>query len=338
MEIMLKPHVDLYSGVWRALIHPDSQGNWFRSYTAMITRSARLASELNIELLCVGTEFVVATQPSFSSSWRTVLDSIRQYYNGRLTYAANWNGAYAAGIATPEFEQVDFWSQLDYIGIDSYFPLTDSPDEPLPLLSVAIARMQNEAQRIGAVSSRFGKPVIITEVGIQSVHGALSSPWDFSLGKVPGAAQENGVQELYYRVTIDAMGNQPWCIGMFWWNWESIPSTFASTNYTPRNKPAATWLYKWYSGSGVGFALRVRPDNLHSGLVQSERRLHVFAYCGMGLVSGVYLYSPDAECGGVPMAKMNRHLRPKGSEQKAETFSVLDNLYAFSNTFEASPP
>ena len=253
MKIMFKPHVDLYSGEWRALIRPDSQGTWFRSYTAMMTRYARLASELNIELICVGTEFVVATQPAFSMSWRAIIDSIKQYYNGKLTYAANWNGAYAAGITTPEFDQVEFWDQLDYIGIDSYFPLTDSPGEPLPSLAVGVARMQRAARSIGAVSSRFGKPVLLTEVGIQSVKGALASPWDFSVGRMPGAIQDNGVQEYYYRVTIDALGSQQWCSGVFWWNWESIPSSYASTNYTPRNKPAADLLRRWYSGSASGW-------------------------------------------------------------------------------------
>jgi Glycoside Hydrolase Family 113 len=255
MKVMLKPHVDLYTGEWRGVIHPDSQGNWFRSYTSMMTRYARLASEFNVELLCVGTEFVVATQPTFSISWRAVIDSIKQYYDGRLTYAANWNGAYAAGIAIPEFDQVEFWDRLDYIGIDSYFPLTGSPGDPLPPLAEAIVRMQGAAQSIGAVALRFGKPVIITEVGIQSVQGALARPWDFSLGLVPGALQDNGAQEFYYRVTIDVLGNQQWCAGVFWWNWESIATSTASTNYTPRNKPAAALLRHWYSGNGVEFAL-----------------------------------------------------------------------------------
>ncbi len=249
MKVMLKPHVDLYSGEWRALIQPDPQGNWFRSYTAMITRYARLASDLNIEMLCIGTEFVVATQPTYTVAWRAITDSIKQYYHGKLTYAANWNGAYAAGIATPEFEQVEFWDKLDYIGIDSYFPLTSSPNDPIPSLQVVMERMIAPVQSIGAVSSRFGKSVLFTEIGIQSVHGALASPWDFSLGRVPGAVQDNGVQEFYYRVMIEAVGNQPWCAGLFWWNWESERSTYEATNYTPRNKLGACTLLEWYSGT-----------------------------------------------------------------------------------------
>jgi len=251
MHVMLKPHLDLYSGEWRAMVRPDTQGNWFRSYTAMILRYARLASELNVELLCIGTEFVVATQPAYTQSWLALADSVRRYYGGRLTYAANWNGASAAGITQPEFEQVEFWDRLDYIGIDAYYPLTNSIGDPVPRLETAKSRMQTPMQEIGAVASRWRKPVVVTEVGIQSVRGALASPWDFSLGKAAGAVPDNSVQELYYRAIVETIGDQSWCAGIFWWNWDSVPSSYEATDYTPRRKPAARILQEWYGAASL---------------------------------------------------------------------------------------
>ena len=251
MKIMLKPHLDLYSGEWRALIRPDSQGNWFRSYAAMITRYARLASELNVELLCIGTEFVVATQPQYTSSWRAVIDSVEQYYHGTFTYAANWSGAFEAGITSPEFEQIQFWDRLHYIGIDSYYPLTNTRNDPIPSFDIAVSSMQTPLQSMQAVSSRWRKAIIFTEIGVQSVQGALASPWDFSLGKAQSAIQVNAVQEFYYRVMIETLGNQSWCMGMFWWDWDSVPTSYEATDYTPRNKPAAQTLFQWYSGGSA---------------------------------------------------------------------------------------
>jgi hypothetical protein len=35
---------------------------------------------------------------------------------GKLTYAANWD----------DFDKVPFWNELDYIGIDAYFPLSNA--------------------------------------------------------------------------------------------------------------------------------------------------------------------------------------------------------------------
>ncbi|MBI4546801.1 MAG: hypothetical protein HY707_02390 [Ignavibacteriae bacterium] len=247
MKIMLKPHIDLYTGEWRAAIQPDDQGNWFRTYTQMILKYTRLAVELNIEMLCIGTEYVVATQSRYTSQWSSVIDSIRQYYSGKLIYAANWSGAHAYGLIQPEFEQVEFWDKLDYIGIDAYYPITNSRDDPIPPVPVAVSKLSVPIQAMSRLSQRYHKPIIITEVGIQSVQGALATPWEYSLGSAPDAVQDNQVQEFYYRAMIESFGKQPWCAGMFWWNWESVRTSFEATNYTPRNKPAAVVLRQWYS-------------------------------------------------------------------------------------------
>src|ERR1051326_8554976 len=246
MKVMLKPQVDLYTGVWRAAIRPDGQGHWVRSYTAIILKYARIAAETNAEMLCIGTEFVVGTQSGYSAQWRTVIDSIRHHYTGKLTYAANWSGASDFGISNPEFEQVEFWNSLDYIGIDSYYPLTDARTDAIPSFNSSITRMAAHDLEIASIANRFHMSVIITETGIQSVKGSLASPWDFSLGAAAGAIQDTSAQEFYYRVMIDALGKQQWCAGMFWWNWESVPSSNAATNYTPQNKAAARTLRQWY--------------------------------------------------------------------------------------------
>jgi hypothetical protein len=46
----------------------------------------------------------------------TIDCEIRKIYTGKLTYAANWD----------DFDKVPFWKELDYIGIDAYFPLSDA--------------------------------------------------------------------------------------------------------------------------------------------------------------------------------------------------------------------
>ena len=247
MNIMLKPQVDVYTNEWRAAIHPDNEGAWFASYTSMMLKYARLAEELHLEMFCIGTEYIVATQHMYIGQWRSLIAAIRRMYTGKLIYAANWSGAYAYGLSRPEFEQVEFWNELDDIGIDAYYPLINSKSDSIPLFETALARAITDVQEIGSLSSLHHRPVIITEIGIQSVKGALATPWDYSLGAVSGAVQDNEVQKFYYRVMIDAIGKQSWCSGIFWWNWESVPTANESTNYTPRNKPAAVTLRQWYS-------------------------------------------------------------------------------------------
>jgi hypothetical protein len=251
MHILLKPQIDLYSGDWRAAIRPDMSGQWFQAYTEMMVKFARLAQELHVEMLCMGTEYAVATQSIYTPRWKTLIATLRRVYTGQLVYAANWSGAYAYGVSRPEYEQIEFWEDLDYIGVDLYVPLTGAREDTAPAFDDAVALTSTWAQGLRALSSRTYQPVIVTEIGIQSVKGALAAPWDYALGAEPGAVEDTGVQEFYYRVMIDALGKQPWCAGLFWWNWESVPTPNEATNYTPRNKPAATTLRTWYSGAGA---------------------------------------------------------------------------------------
>lgn len=249
LKILLNPHVDLYTGEWRAAIRPDSA--WFTAYTAMLRKYARFADSLGIEMLCIGTEFVVATQPQFTGQWRGIIAAIRSEYAGKLTYAANWNGAETYGVSQAEFTQVQFWDNLDYIGVDSYWPVTSSPTDPQPTIEVGVSVMLPHAIQIGNVAAQFHRPVILTETGLQSVRGALASPWDFSLGNSASAVEDDDAQAFYYRVVIESIGKQSWCEGIFWWSWESVPSPNAAFNYTPRNKPAATVVSQWYRAGTI---------------------------------------------------------------------------------------
>jgi hypothetical protein len=243
-KIMLKPHVDLYTGAWRAAINPDTA--WFSAYAAMVMKYALLADSNGIEMFCIGDEYVVATQSKFTASWKKIISQIRKIYHGKLVYASNWSGAYEYGITTAEFQQVEFWSDLDYIGIDAYYPITNSVSDNIPSLNDAMNILALPLHQIELVSRYYGKPVILTETGIQSVKGALAEPWNSSLGAQPNAVQDQSVQEFYYHATIETFGRQHWCSGIFWWNWESIVTTNEKTNFTIRNKSAAETLKKYY--------------------------------------------------------------------------------------------
>lgn len=249
IKVMLKPHVDCYSNEFRGGIRPDEQGKWFTSYSAMIRRYAMLASQHHVEMLCIGTELVVATTLPYADRWRELIDSVRIVFSGELIYASNWNGAPAFGIDRPEYEHIGFWNKLDYVGVDAYYPITLLPDDPLPSYSLAQRRISAYASVLAAFSSQIGKRIVITETGVQSVRGALAAPWDYLPGRAAGAIPDESAQELYYRVVIDRIGKQHWCAGIFWWNWETLPTPYGATDYTPRGKPAAVTLREWYGSS-----------------------------------------------------------------------------------------
>jgi hypothetical protein len=215
----------------------------------MMLNYARLAEENGLEMLCIGTEYIAATHHRYTRGWRSLISSVRRVYSGTLVYDANWSGAPELGTTEPEYDQVEFWDALDAAGIDAYYPLTYSTADPIPDFDEAVRRALLLSSGITRLNGRTLRPVIITETGIQSVRGALAHPWDFTPGVSPDAVQDTVAQKFYYRVMIRALGEQPWCRGVFWWNWESIPSATAGTNYTPSQKPAAQVLRSWYSMS-----------------------------------------------------------------------------------------
>lgn len=243
MRILLKPHVDVYSGEWRGLIRPSPE--WFDAYTAMLLRYARLAEELGIEMLCIGTELVTATQPQYTPFWERLIDTLRRVYRGQLLYAANWEGT--PELPGPEFLRVGFWHRLDGVGVNFYPPLTSSPAEPIPSLEEALQRWEPYRRQFEQLAAQTGKPIVITEVGCQSVKGALAAPWDYRRGAAPGAEPDLAAQRLYYQAVRALCEAAPWCAGVFWWTWESIPSPYEATDYTPRNKPAAEVVRAWYT-------------------------------------------------------------------------------------------
>jgi len=242
LACMLKPHVDCYSGEWRGSIRPDSA--WFRAYTAMLLRYARLAQELGIEMLCIGTELVTATQPQYTTFWERLIDTVRRVYGGWLLYAANWEGT--PELPGPEFVRIRFWHRLDFVGVNFYPPLTSAPEEPPPPMEQALGRWQRLVEAIAELARAVGRPVILAEVGCPSVEGALAAPWDWRRTQEPNARADLHAQEFYYEAVRSAFQGRPWLAGIFWWEWESIPSRTELTGYTPRGKPAERVVREWF--------------------------------------------------------------------------------------------
>jgi hypothetical protein len=62
-----------------------------------------------MELFCFGTELGIQSQKRLQY-WAQLIVK-KKNIKGKLTYAANWD----------DFDK-PFWNELDYIGIDAYFP------------------------------------------------------------------------------------------------------------------------------------------------------------------------------------------------------------------------
>lgn len=219
LKVALKPHVDLAAGGARAWLDPKDPKRWFVLYDAMILRYAKIAHEEKCELFVVGTELALLTLPQHWAAWSALIRDVRAAAPGLpLTYAANWEAA----------EYVGFWRDLDYVGIDAYYPIVGT--------SPALLRAGWETWALGAeaVALTAGRPLLFTEVGISSQRGAELRPWDY--GNFGDA--DNGIQTAYLQAFLDAFRGRSNFAGFLAWDWCDAPAPAGDKTMNVRGKPA----------------------------------------------------------------------------------------------------
>jgi hypothetical protein len=250
MKVLLKPMLDVSdaNNTWRAYINPSDKNQWFSNYTSFLGQFADMAQSKGVELFSIGCEMNTLEQPSNNSSWSNLIANMRSRYSGKLTYAANW-GALAGNVGG--YQNVPWWNQLDYIGIDAYFPIADTGNNS-PTLAQLQSGWQSNANAIESWRSSRGltnKQVLFTEVGYQSTDTSAQTPWgvDNSMIQHPVDLQE---QADAYNALLSVMSARPWWDGAFWWSWETNPYAGGATdgNFTPQFKPASNVLAANYGG------------------------------------------------------------------------------------------
>ena len=176
IKSMLKPHIWLRrsNGFWRSDIAMKSEKEWktwFSNYTDAILTFARIAEENKMEALCIGTELRATVHRT--SEWRHLIKSVRKVYSGQLTYAANWY---------KEFEEITFWDELDFIGIQAYFPLSDKKD---PTVDDIINGWKSHIPAMKAIYKKFDKPIIFTELGYKNSVDAVKRTLGMASKRTP---------------------------------------------------------------------------------------------------------------------------------------------------------
>ncbi len=226
-KVMLKPHVWVTGQGWAGDFDLETEATWKKwedSYQKYIEQFARIADSLNVELFCVGTEFrnPAVKRPEY---WRQLIYQVRKTYKGAITYAANWDN----------YEKISFWDDLDFIGIDAYFPVCSQKTPSKESVSDGWKQITNSIEK---VSDEFNKSVIFTEYGYRSVDFAADGHWKYNRDtlNVNNEAQTNAYRGMY-----QAVWEQPWFEGGFLWKWHlespRRPDRLLK-EFTPQNKPA----------------------------------------------------------------------------------------------------
>jgi hypothetical protein len=221
--VVIKPHVDVIDDTYRGDIQPTDREAWFRSYEQFIDHFASISASNGVELFVAGTE--LKSLSSETDRWREVIRTVRDRYTGPVTYAANWD----------ETDQVQFWDELDAIGVDAYYPLSQEGSGEAPTLKSLTDAWRNIADQLRAKSEQWSRPVILTEVGYPSQVGATAKPYE-----VTDQPVDQGIQALAYHATFNALSGSDWLRGISWWSWRADPSPEENLDidYTPEDKKA----------------------------------------------------------------------------------------------------
>ncbi len=225
LKIMVKPQVWIMNG-YTGNYKPKTEEGWTKfeaSYRSFIMTFLEPAIEHNVEMFCIGTEWreFVSNRPVF---WKSLIKEIRTKFKGELTYAANWD----------DYEKVPFWKELDYIGIDGYFPISFSSD---PSLKELVKGWNVHKNVLAKYAAKFNRKIIFTEIGYRSMIGATVKPWEHGTR----AKYSETIQDKAFQALFDVLWNEPWFEGIFIWKWyhnHGSQGGDGDLDFTPQNKKA----------------------------------------------------------------------------------------------------
>ena len=236
ITVMMKPQIWVWRGEFTGFIKMAHEADWKDledAYSHFILTYAKVAQDANVEIFCIGTELesFIDERPEY---WRQLIVDIRKIYKGKLTYAANWN----------EYDRTPFWTDLDYIGIDAYFPLSAAKT---PTLEDCKQGWTTYKKDMKIFSETYHKPILFTEYGYRSVDYAAKAPWDADreMAVVNLKAQSNAMQSLY-----EEIWGEDWFAGGFIWKWFHDYKNVGGENdsqYTPQHKPVEKVIKDVYS-------------------------------------------------------------------------------------------
>lgn len=234
LKVMLKPHIWVSGEGWAGDFYLENEEDWQKwevAYENYLLPLAKEAEKLDVEMICIATEYrqVIRRRPSY---FPKLIKKVRAVYSGELTYAANWDN----------YTQVKFWDQLDYIGIDAYFPLSEVKNANEDILCAAWDPHKKE---IYQYSKKWKKPVLFTEYGYCSVAYGARRPWEE--GELGGVSMEAQVEA--YKALYQSFWQEDWFAGGFLWKWYVNHQRVGGEkdrNFTPQNKPVSAVIKQWY--------------------------------------------------------------------------------------------
>lgn len=261
MKAALNIFVDCNCGAWRAEINPSDRNQFFNSFNTVVQKYAKIGQSNGVDFINLGTEMASLSNPAVNGQntqkWRDLIRNTRANYSGRLTYGGNWGAPYE------EMSKIEFWNDLDFIGISAYFDLSKDETPSVETLKNAWIGIDNNT--LQPLVNRWNKPIVFTEMGYRSVNQAGNSPGDWSR---PAYFMEDG-QANAFEALFSFFSTKSYFAGINIWDVSSDPNYGGQGNvdYTFVNKKAESIIKKWFLDNAP-----VQPMTL-TGILGSQGKM-----------------------------------------------------------------
>lgn len=237
LNIMLKPQLYIHN-MWIGDVDFLEESQWLRyesEYSDFILFWLKIAIEYDVDLFCIGTEhrhFVTKRK----QYWKELISHMRCVFGGQLVYSSNWD----------DYHTIPFWDKVDFIGINAYFPLSDSQT---PSISELVKKWRPIKEKLIDFSHKYDKPILFTEYGYLTVDGCAGKAWELEK-KIHSLPVNTTAQLNAYESLWQTWIHQKEWAGGFLWKWfpdGNGHEGYFEKDYTPQNKPSTFILKKWFS-------------------------------------------------------------------------------------------
>lgn len=237
LRVMSEHYIDSsgWAGHWAGDIgdayNEQQWAEWFASYEKMILHYAKLAETAGTDYLIISSELDSTTHRE--KEWRGLISRVREVYHGKISMAYS---------DERPLREVQFWDALDAITIHPYYLALPNITDP------TVEQLTEEfipyADRLEALSKKWNRPILITEIGFWSVDTMTQNYNNLNSSNQIDLQEQSNL----FQAVFNAFYGKEWLAGIFWYAFQG-GSNYAEP-WNPHNdyigKPAEDVIRSFY--------------------------------------------------------------------------------------------
>lgn len=211
-NIMLKPLTffwEVNGSTYWGDFYVETEEEWIEvenAFEELIYEFAKLSLDYEeVKLLSIGNELTEFSRRRPEFFTELIVKLKNDFPSLQLTYSANWD----------EYQDIEFWGGLDYIGVNPYFPLVNEKTPSVNRIEYSLLPIKETLYNL---SCKYEKPILFTEYGFRSIDYGLWESWN--LGEINQDNLNFEIQKNGYNAFYNTFWDERWVAGGFFWEWK----------------------------------------------------------------------------------------------------------------------